>query len=360
VSTYGTIGTELHALSSTSWIATAYFLTLSAFQPVYGKLSDVFGRKECLLFGYLIFGIGSMCCGLARNMNELIAARAFAGIGGGGMSVCTSVMLSDIVSLRDRGTWQGYINVIYALGASAGAPLGGLLADNIGWRWAFIAQGPMCLLAFVAVAFVLHLPKQDHSHWKEKVGKIDFLGAIVLVVAVFGLLLGLDRGSNVSWSNPITIAGLSTTPLFIVFVLVEKYVARNPFAPGRIILNRTLFACYLCNFFSFSGWLAAIFFIPLYWQVIGDYSAAHAGLLLLPSIICGVSGSLFAGFYMKRTAKYYWITVMAYTDLVIGQSVIVLFAGTVTKNVPLMILGTCICAFSNGTGVTTTLTGLSK
>ncbi|KAF2032176.1 MFS general substrate transporter [Setomelanomma holmii] len=358
VSTYGTIGTDLHALSSTSWIATGYFLTLSAFQPVYGKLSDIFGRKECLLFGYLIFGIGSTFCGLARTMGELIAARAFAGIGGGGMTVCVSVLLSDVVSLRERGQWQGYINIIYAAGAATGAPLGGLLADSIGWRWAFIAQGPMCLLAFLAVAFVLHLPKQDHSHWKEKVGKIDFLGAAVLIVAVFGLLLGLDRGSNVSWSNLVTIAGLCTTPLFLVFVLIEKYVARNPFAPGRIILNRTLFACYLCNFFSFAGWLAALFFIPLYWQVTGDYSAAHAGLLLVPSIVCGVSGSLFAGFYMKRTAKYYWITVMAYTDLTIGLSMVLLFAGLITKNLPLMVVGTCICSFSNGTGVTTTLTGL--
>ncbi|CAO2657480.1 Nn.00g036060.m01.CDS01 [Neocucurbitaria sp. VM-36] len=358
VSTYGTIGTELHALSSTSWIATGYFLTLSAFQPVYGKLSDIFGRKECLLFGYLVFGIGSTFCGLARNMGELIAARAFAGIGGGGMSVCTSIMLSDIVGLRDRGTWQGYVNLVYAFGASAGAPLGGLLADNIGWRWAFIAQGPLCVCAIIAVALVLHLPKQDHSHWKEKVAKVDFLGAAILIVAVFGLLLGLDRGSNVSWSNPITIAGLAATPLFIVFVLVEKYFASHPFAPGHIILNKTLFACFLCNFFSFGGWLAAIFFIPLYWQVIGDYRASQAGLLLVPSIVCGVSGSLFSGLYMKRTAKYYWITVIAYTNLTVGLALILLFAGTITKSLPVMVVGTCICAFSNGIGVTTTLIGL--
>lgn len=131
----------MKALNSTSWIATGYFLTLAAFQPVYGKLSDIFGRKQCLLFAYLIFGIGSMACGFSRTIGELIAARAFAGIGGGGMSVCTSILLSDVVSLRDRGTWQGYVNLIYALGASAGAPLGGLLAESIGWRWSFIAQG---------------------------------------------------------------------------------------------------------------------------------------------------------------------------------------------------------------------------
>ncbi|ORY19774.1 major facilitator superfamily domain-containing protein [Clohesyomyces aquaticus] len=358
VSTYGTIGTDLKALNNTSWIATAYFLTLSAFQPVYGKLSDIFGRKECLLFAYTIFGLGSLCCGLARNMGELIAARAFAGIGGGGMTTVVSILMSDVVTLRERGTWQGYINIIYASGSAAGAPIGGLLADSIGWRWAFLVQAPLCVLAFIAVAAILDLPKQDHSHWREKILKIDFLGALILVSAVFGLLVGLDRGSNVSWSDPITIAGLCTCPLFIVFVLVEKYVASNPFAPGRIILNRSLFACYLCNFFSFGGWLASLFFIPLYWQVSQGYNAARAGLLLVPCIFSGVSGSLIGGIYMQKTGQYYWITGIAYSNLVVGLAVILLFAGVVTQNIAAMVVGTCICGFSNGIGVTTTLIGL--
>jgi predicted MFS family arabinose efflux permease len=350
----------LKALSSTSWIATGYFLTLAAFQPLFGKLSDIFGRKECLLFAYLIFGIGATACGFARTIGELIAARAFAGIGGGGMSVCTSIMLSDVLPLRERGTWQGYINLVYAVGASAGAPLGALLVESIGWRWSFIGQGPICLLAFIAVATALHLPKQEDSHWKEKLAKIDFLGALVLIIAILGLLVGLDRGSNIGWSDPITIAGLCTTPLFIVFVLIEKYVAKHPFAPGHIILDRSLVACYLCNFFAFGGWLAALFFLPLYWQVTGGYSASLAGLLLVPSIISGVTGSLFSGIYMKRTAKYYWITVIAYSHLTIGLSLVLLFAGTIITSIPVMVVATCICSFSNGVGVTTTLIGLSK
>lgn len=131
-----------------------YLLTVTSFQPLYGKLSDIFGRKQALLFAYSVFGIGALLCGLARNMNELIAARvsakvnrlsesivfangkqALAGIGGGGMTTVVSILLSDIVPLRNRGTWQGYINIIYSTGAGIGAPLGGLLADSIGWRW---------------------------------------------------------------------------------------------------------------------------------------------------------------------------------------------------------------------------------
>lgn len=148
------------------------------------------------------------------------------------------------------------------------------------------------------------------------------------------------------------------SPLFVVFIFVERNFASHPLAPLRIIMNRTLFACYLCNFFAFGGWLAALFFIPLYWQVIADLHAAQAGLLLVPSIICGVSGSLFGGIYMKKTGRYYWITVIGYTNLVIGLSVVLLFAGIIKENIPVMVVGTCLCAFSNGIGVTTTLIGL--
>lgn len=148
------------------------------------------------------------------------------------------------------------------------------------------------------------------------------------------------------------------SPLFIVFILVEKHYASNPIAPLRIILNRTLFACYLCNFFSMGGWLSAIFFIPLYWQVTADLSASKAGLFLVPGIICGVSGSLFGGLYMKKTGKYYWITVIGYSNLVVGAAIVLLFAGVVKKSIPAMVVGMCIAAFCNGIGVTTTLIGL--
>lgn len=299
-----------------------YFLTLTSFQPLYGKMSDIFGRKACLLFGYLIFGIGCLFCGLAQDMNQLIAARAFAGIGGGGMTTVVSILLSDAVPLRERGKWQGYVNIIYATGAGTGAPLGGILADYIGWRWAFLFQAPLCLVAFIAVGLVLRLPKQDDDHWKSKLRRIDFLGAAILICAVFTLLLALDRGSNVSWKAVITIVSISLSiPFFILFVLVEMKVASEPFAPGHIIFHRSLFACYLCNFFSFAGWLAALFYIPLYLQAVHGLSATQAGVRLIPGIICGVSGSLFGGFYMQRTGKFYYLTIAAYTLLTLGMVV---------------------------------------
>lgn len=135
VACFAKIGNDLSALNSTSWIATSYFLTLTSFQPLYGKLSDIFGRKECLLFAYSVFGIGTLGCGLARDIDQLCVARAISGIGGGGMNSVVSILLTDLVPLRERGMWQGYMNVIASVGMSLGAPLGGVLADSVGWRW---------------------------------------------------------------------------------------------------------------------------------------------------------------------------------------------------------------------------------
>lgn len=359
VSSYGKIGSEMQSLQLVSWIATAYFLTLTSFQPLYGKLSDIFGRKPCLLVGYAIFGVGSVACGLAQNMEQLIAARAFAGIGGGGMTTVVSIMLSDIVPLRERGKWQGYLNIIFATGSSAGAPLGGIFADMIGWRWAFILQGPLCLAAFLSVLYVLHLPETDDSHWKKKLRRIDFLGAAILVAAVFTLLLALDRGSNVSWRSAITLASLgSSIPLFIIFVLVEVRVANEPFAPGHIVFSRAMVASYLCNFFSFAGAISALFYAPLYFQAVDGLSATGAGLRLIPSIVAGVAGSLACGFYMQKTGKYYWLTVAAYMCLTVGMIIVTLSSGLLIHSPVLIIIGLCFNGLGNGTGVTSSLIAL--
>lgn len=224
-----------------------------------------------------------------------------------------------------------------------------------------MGQFPLCIIAFLTVYFALHLPAVEDSHWKDKLRRIDFLGAIVLVGAVFGLLLGLDRGSNVSWTMPLTIVCLiASVLLFIAFVFVEIRFAAEPFAPGHIIFDRTLIACYGCNFFSFGGWLATLFYIPLYFQAMEDVSATIAGIRLLPTILSAVSGSLYSGIRMRKTGKYYWLTFNAYASLTVGVTILFLSSGILTSNYIVMILGTMLAAFGNGIGVTTTLIGLSK
>lgn len=213
----------------------------------------------------------------------------------------------------------------------------------------------------MAVAFVLKLPKRDESHWKEKLKRIDFLGAIILVGAVFCLLFGFDRGSNTTWSSKATMIPLCIAfPLFALFMIVELKVASEPFCPGNVIFERSLFAAYLCNFFSFAGVLSCYFYIPLHYQAVDGHSATRAGVLLIPGIVAGVCGSLFGGVYMQKTGKYFWLTVFAYTNLVVGLIMVTLFSGLVMNSTPGIIAGHIICGISNGIGVTTSLIALSK
>lgn len=220
---------------------------------------------------------------------------------------------------------------------------------------------PLCIMAFTAVSLMLNLPVQEDTHWKVKLRRVDFAGAIVLVGAVLGFLLGLDRGSNVSWTMPLTIVSLSVSAaLFILFVIIEVYFAAEPFAPGYIIFDRTFFSLYVCNFASFGSWLAALFYIPLYFQAVDGVSATVSGLRLLPSICTGVFGSLFAGFVMKWTGQYYWLTVAGYALLTLGITGVFVFSGGVVPSIVGMIVSMIFSAFGNGIGVTTTLVGLSE
>ncbi|KAK5026080.1 hypothetical protein LTS07_007605 [Exophiala sideris] len=359
VSSYGRIGSDLDALNLTSWIATSYFLTLTSFQPLYGKLSDIFGRKSCLLFAYAVFGLGCLICGLARNINELIAGRVVQGIGGGGMSTVVSILFSDIVPLKDRGLWQGIINIVYAFGASIGAPLGGLLADSVGWRWSFIGQAPLCLAAFIAAWLTLPHPAPEEQDWKKKLRRIDFLGAAVLIAAVFGLIFGMDRGANVSWMLPISYVPLIASVLFFgLFIYVEARVAAEPFAPGHIIFERTMFAAYLCNLFGSGGYLSAIYYLPLFYQAIDGLTATGAAVRMIPAVLAAVSGSLFSGIRMRKTGRYYWLNVWGYALLVLGMVFVLLFSGLVLNNTYAITIGIILCAFGSGIGVTTSLIAL--
>ncbi|KAI0871200.1 MFS multidrug transporter [Hypoxylon argillaceum] len=352
--TYGKIGSDLQALNSTSWVATSYFLTLTTFQPLYGKLSDIFGRKACLLFAYAVFGLGCLGCGLARDIVELCVARAVAGAGGGGMNAVVTILVTDLVSLRDRGLWQGYINIVFAAGMSAGAPIGGLFADNIGWRWAFIIQCPLALVAFLSVYAALNLPQTAHSHWSAKFVRVDFVGALTLMVAVFLLLFGLDNGSNEGWRETATVAPLALAPaLFAVFVFVEARVAREPFAPGHVIFDAPLLAAYGANFFGVAGQMGVLFFVALFFQAALGMSATWAGLFFLPSTLLSLCGSLAAGFIMRRTGRYYWLTLTGYCLLLCSTVPMALGAGWMSATIT--VIGLTILTLGSSISITTSL-----
>ncbi|TKY87293.1 hypothetical protein EX895_003970 [Sporisorium graminicola] len=190
------VGSEFQVSKEVGWLGTSYLLTQTAFQPLYGRASDIFGRKPATLFASAIFLVGSLLCGLSQTFWQLCAARALAGIGGGGLTTMATLVTSDLVSLKQRGTWQGLGNLVYATGAALGGPLGGALADGgLGWRWAFLLQVPLCVVHFVVVSWKIDIPAGPGS-MIEKIKRIDALGSLSLVTSVTLILVGLSLGGN--------------------------------------------------------------------------------------------------------------------------------------------------------------------
>ncbi|KAF8891479.1 member of the major facilitator superfamily [Gymnopilus junonius] len=341
VSSYASIGSELNQLQNTSWIATSYLLTVTSFQPLYGKLSDIFGRKSCLLFAYIIFSIGCLLCGVARNMTELVIGRVIAGIGGGGMQTVVSIIMSDVVPLRSRGTWQGVLNIVYASGNSA---------DTIGWRWSFLLQVPVTMVAIVAVHFSLHLPKHEAGDLKAKLKRVDFGGALALVFTVFFLLFALDRGGNIAWHDKYTISSLvAFSASFLIFAFIEM---------ERIIINRSLIASYFVNFFGIASAFTQLFHLSLYFQAVQGKSASEAGVWLIIGVIGGLTGSLSGGLMMQATGKYYWLTVVGYAMLFFGTITVSATSGELVTSMIGIALGFIMSSVGNGSGITTSLISL--
>ena len=190
---------------------------------------------------------------------------------------------------------------------------------------AFLIQVFICLVAILVVSLLLHLPQRKSDiAWRDRLKRIDFLGAILLILIVFGLLFGLDRGTNLSWRSPVTLTSLCVTvPLLIAFLWVETRFASEPFTPGHVIFDRALCACYAQNFFVYAGFTALIFYLPLFFQVALDMTPAQAGASLIPAAVSAVAGTLLGGIILKRTGRFYWL---AFTASTMGALTSILFA----------------------------------
>jgi predicted MFS family arabinose efflux permease len=245
------------------------------------------------------------------------------------------------------------------MGSSAGAPLGGLFADTIGWRWAFLIQVPATVVAIITTSLALDLPRAQDSNFRTNIKRVDFLGAITLMLAIFCLLLGLDRGGNISWSDNLTVSSLITFILLsILFATIEMKFASEPFAPKYIIVNRSLIASYLVNFFSFGAAVTSVYQVSLYLQAVLGKTASQAGVYLLPYFAGGVSGSLAGGLLMQATGKYYWLTFAACVSMVVGTTLLTLFSGVLATAVIGITIGIVFSSIGNGSATTTSLVSL--
>ena len=316
------ISSEFKSLSLLSWLATAYLISNAVCQPISGRLTDIFGRGPGLIFSNIFFSVGNLICGFATNESQIILGRVIAGIGGGGLMSIATFLGSDLIPLRKRGLVQGILNLCFGSGAMLGGVIGGLLNDHtkLGWRLAFIIQAPPTLLATVGVYFFVRIPPKQSN--KSYLARIDFLGVFLIISFLVLLLLGLNTGgSNVPWTHPLP---LTTIPLslvaFLSFLWWESR-ARQPIIPVKLLLNRTVLAACLSNFFCTMVILAALFYIPLYLQVRG-FTATEAGLIILCSPVGGSCGSVGAGIIMNKTGKY---TRLGVASLIVMTSGVIIF-----------------------------------
>ncbi|KAF7892717.1 uncharacterized protein EAF02_000255 [Botrytis sinoallii] len=285
LATYGTIASEFRALGDASWLTTSYSLAMCASQPLTGKISDIYGRKPVLLISYGFFVIGCVLTGLSQTMWQTVMGRVVAGIGAFSTPALTR---PDLVPLIHVAAWRSYVNVVGTIGRSIGGPLGGLLADTIGWRWSFIGQGPLMLFAIALVAYKLPTRSSSDEPIQGKDGpsklrRIDFVGAFLLTGTIAAFLGSLSLGGQaLPWSHP-TVLGLllGSVVLGAIFVTYEVKVAAEPIFPPALAAQRDVAASYAIHALQLSAQM--MYSVPLYFRVTKGSSNTTAGLHLFPS-----------------------------------------------------------------------------
>ncbi|KAJ5827846.1 Major facilitator superfamily domain general substrate transporter [Penicillium robsamsonii] len=321
----GRISSEFNRLRDASWLSTGYTLGVCAAQPMYGKLSDIYGRKPMLLLSYLLFAVGCITSGIGSQMWVVIFGRATSGMGGAGIMTISSIIITDIVPKREVATWRAYVNIAMTLGRSLGGPLGGWLSDTIGWRWLFLLQAPFLALAAALVIVKLNVGEKTHSTKGNKLAKVDFLGTALLGSSIVAMITLLDQGGkSFPWSSWWTaLLASSGVSLLIAFVLVEAYVARDPIFNLRILRRTNVSTAYIIGALQITAQLGMMFSVPLYFQVTQRASTTAAGMHLIPAVIGNTLGGLLAGIFIQRTGQFKPLLVVA--GLVAGISYLLLY-----------------------------------
>lgn len=302
------ISSEFNKSNQASWLGTSYLLSTCTFTPLYGRLCNVLGRRGANQTAVVLLALGTLACGLSNDMSVLIAARFFSGMGGGGIVTTATIITSDMFSLRSRGLAQGVASVFNGLGLGLGGPLGGLISDRFGWRWAFLIQLPLFFISFLLTSvFLRYTTPGEGKSSKEALKRIDYGGSATLLVAVLSFLIFLSArySDEQPWGAPAVLWPLILSVISLVaFVVIELCVASEPVLAPFLLKQKFPVLNGLSNFFVANCTFTIMYFFPMWFQTVGLTSASTAGLHLLPNSISMSCGSMFAGWMMHRTGKY--------------------------------------------------------
>ncbi|KAH1910582.1 hypothetical protein KXV74_003340 [Aspergillus fumigatus] len=311
-SAYAVISSEFNAANTASWLTTSYLITSTAFQPLYGRFSDIFGRRVSFFTATITFIIGCLGCGIADDIVLLNMMRALTGIGGGGLMTMATIVNSDLIPFKRRGMYQALQNGMHGFGSICGASFGGSIVDTVGWRWCFLVQVPIGLFALITGHLVLHLPRHHQTFGQGRgfqaiLRYVDLSGALLLILGLSSQLIGLSLGGNeLPWSSIWVILSLMAS-LFLLglFMLVEEKTPAVPLIPSRMLRGVMPVSTQIANVCVGMAAYARqfLFTLPLLFQVVLLDTPTKAGArLAIPSLAAPI-GSLIAGVVMSRWGR---------------------------------------------------------
>lgn len=295
---------ELNGFSEYTWVTTSYLLTSTVMVPIYGKLSDMYGRKGILITSVILFLAGSWLSGASQTMTALILFRGFQGLGAGGLMSMAIAIIGDLFTPRERAKWQGVTGAVFGLAFIVGPTAGGWITDHLSWRWVFYVNMPIGLIALGVLIFLMPSLTQPMRN-----AKIDFIGAALLIVGVVPLMLGLTwGGSQYDWNSP-QIIGLMGGALvaLVAFFFYERWLeARGgqPIVSPSLFKNNVFAASTVIIMLSGMAMMGSIYYIPLFLQGVTGVSATNSGVVLTPMMLTAMAASIVSGLLVARTGKY--------------------------------------------------------
>ena len=307
------ISTELKGADYYTWIVTAYLLTSTVSIPIYSKLSDIFGRKPMLLAGIGLFLVGSALSGLSQNMWQLIAFRGLQGLGAGALFPISLAVIGDLFTPAERAKYQGLFGAVFGIASLVGPFVGGMLTDNLSWRWIFYVNLPLGLVSLHLIWRLLPTVRQTGARFN-----LDTAGLVTMALTIVPILIALTLAQNGDWAAPGVIAGFAIGLVSLLAFLVAETRAEDPVIPLSLFRNRTFAVSGAATFLSSFAFGVLIIFLPLWFQVVQGASSTASGYDLLPFLLGLIVCSVVSGIVVSRTGRYKLLMIGGALVLAVG------------------------------------------